>query len=36
LGFKEKEKRVTVVPKATVHKQENVQQFKLVGRLEFL
>jgi hypothetical protein len=35
LGFKENEKRATVVAKATVHKQGSVQQFKLVGRLEF-
>jgi hypothetical protein len=35
LRFKEKEKRVSVVENATVHKQGSVQRFKLVGRLEF-
>jgi hypothetical protein len=35
IRFKEKEKRVAVVAKATVHKQGSVQQFKFVGRLAF-
>jgi hypothetical protein len=35
LGFKEKEKKVAVVAKATVHNQGSLQRFKLVGRLEF-
>jgi hypothetical protein len=35
LGFKEKEKRAAVVAKATVHKQGSLQQFKVVGRLQF-
>jgi hypothetical protein len=35
LRFEEREKRAAVVTKATVHKQGNVQWFKLVGRLEF-
>jgi hypothetical protein len=35
LCFKEKEKRVTVVANATVHKQGSVQRFKFAGRLEF-
>jgi hypothetical protein len=36
LRFKEKEKRVAVVTKATVHTQRSVQRFKFAGRLEFL
>jgi len=35
LGFKEKEKRVAVVAKATVHKQRSVQRLEFAGRLEF-
>ena len=35
LRFKEKEKRVAVVAKATVHKQGSVRRFKFAGRLEF-
>jgi hypothetical protein len=35
LRFKEKEKRVKVVAKATVHKQGSVQPFKFGGKLEF-
>jgi hypothetical protein len=35
LRFKEKEKRLTVVANATVHKQGSVQRFKFAGRLEF-
>jgi hypothetical protein len=31
----EKEKRVVMVAKATVHKQGSVQWFKFAGRLEF-
>jgi hypothetical protein len=33
--IKEKEKRVAVEAKATVHKQGSVQRFKFAGRLEF-
>jgi hypothetical protein len=35
LRFKEKDKSSGVVAKATVHKQESVQRFKSVSRLEF-
>ena len=35
LCFKEKEKRVAVVAKATVHKQGTEQRFRFAGRLEF-
>jgi hypothetical protein len=35
LGFKEEKERAAVVENATVHNQGSVQQFKLVGRLEF-
>jgi len=35
IRFKEKEKRVAVVAKATVHKQGSVERFKFAGRLEF-
>jgi hypothetical protein len=35
LHFKEKEKRVAVVAKATAHKQGSVERFKFAGRLEF-
>jgi hypothetical protein len=35
LRFKEKETRVSVVAKATVHKQGSAQPFKFAGRLEF-
>jgi hypothetical protein len=33
--FKEKEKRVAMVAKATLHKQGSVRRFKFAGRLEF-
>jgi hypothetical protein len=35
IDIKQKDKRVVVVAKATVHKQGGVQRFKFAGGLEF-